>query len=123
MTQQNCLQCGNEIKGRRDKKYCDDQCRNLHYNTRHGNEVLYMRNIHNLLRKNRRIIAELIPFNKHEHVVELDTLLLQGFTLKYHTHMQLHVDQPPIYYCYEYGYQLLSDHQIKIFKQEMKQVA
>lgn len=82
-----------------------------------------MRNIHNLLRKNRRILSELIPSHKEEHEIDLDTLLLLGFSLKFHTHMQLHVDQAPIYYCYEYGYQLLSIQRIRVFKQEMQQAA
>jgi predicted nucleic acid-binding Zn ribbon protein len=123
MNAQHCLHCGNEVKGRRDKKYCDDQCRNLHYNQRHGNEVLYMRNIHNLLRKNRRMLCEMIPKNQSTCEIDLDDLLLLGFSLKYHTHVQLQVDQPPIYFCYEYGYQLISSHSIRIFKQEYQQVA
>ncbi|MBC7654417.1 MAG: DUF2116 family Zn-ribbon domain-containing protein, partial [Oligoflexus sp.] len=28
-----CLDCGNSIKGRADKKFCDDQCRS-NYNNR-----------------------------------------------------------------------------------------
>lgn len=123
MNLQHCLNCGNEVKGRRDKKYCDDQCRNHHYNTRHGNEVLYMRNIHNLLRRNRRILSEIIPKDQETHDIDLDSLLLQGFSLKYHTHVQLQADESPIYFCYEYGYQLISSHYMRIFKQEIQQVA
>ncbi|RYF12576.1 MAG: DUF2116 family Zn-ribbon domain-containing protein, partial [Flavobacteriales bacterium] len=32
-----CLDCNTEIKGRADKKFCDDQCRN-NYNNRRKSE-------------------------------------------------------------------------------------
>ena len=51
MEQKICFDCGAVIKGRRDKKFCDDFCRNAHYNKQHCDEVLLIRNIQHIAQK------------------------------------------------------------------------
>ncbi|MBN2521295.1 MAG: hypothetical protein JXB17_12355, partial [Bacteroidales bacterium] len=60
-TKKLCTECGEPIHGRSDKKFCCDQCRNIFNNRLNSNLNNYMRNINNVLRKNRRILAELNP--------------------------------------------------------------
>ena len=55
----NCLECGEKIVGREDKKFCSDGCRNAYNNKINKDSNNYMRNINNKLRKNYRILSEL----------------------------------------------------------------
>ena len=57
--EKSCLQCGDKISGRSDKKFCSDYCRNAFNNDQNRDVNNYVRNINNILRKNRRILAEL----------------------------------------------------------------
>ncbi len=56
-----CLTCGTSIKGRTDKKFCDDYCRNSYHNKLNSDDNNYVRNVNNVLRRNRRILEEIIP--------------------------------------------------------------
>ena len=59
-----CEECGDEFVGRADKKFCSDQCRSAFNNRLNKDATNFMRNINNILRKNRRILAELNPSGK-----------------------------------------------------------
>lgn len=118
-----CLECGSPLKGRRDKKYCDDACRNAQYNRVHNEEVLLMRNIHNVLRKNRRILEQLLPAGQLRHKVNLTQLTAEGFSFKYHTHIEFDRAGNEIFYCYEIGYQRLNDQKLLIRLQQQQQAA
>ena len=50
-----CLECGDKIIGREDKKFCSDGCRNAYNNKMNKDQNNLMRNINNKLRKNYRI--------------------------------------------------------------------
>lgn len=97
-----CLDCGEIIKGRIDKKFCSDQCRNNYNNKLNRNANNYVRNINNILRKNRRILAELNPNGKA--TVKKDTLLSKGFIFKYFTERYITRQNKIYHFCYEYGY-------------------
>ncbi|MEP7253841.1 MAG: hypothetical protein ABI683_15720, partial [Ginsengibacter sp.] len=56
-----CLTCGKQVKGRTDKKFCDDYCRNNYNNQLKSNSTNLIRNVNNALGKNRRILESLIP--------------------------------------------------------------
>ena len=52
-----CLECGEKIVGREDKKFCSDGCRNAYNNKINKDSTNFMRNINNKLRKNYRILS------------------------------------------------------------------
>ncbi|MEO7801082.1 MAG: DUF2116 family Zn-ribbon domain-containing protein, partial [Ginsengibacter sp.] len=57
-----CLACGKPLRGRVDKKFCDDYCRN-NYNNRQkakGSHSSFVRNINNCLLKNRKILESIL---------------------------------------------------------------
>jgi predicted nucleic acid-binding Zn ribbon protein len=56
-----CPECGESIKGRADKKFCSDMCRNAYNNKLNSDNTNLIRNVNNILRKNRRIMEELLP--------------------------------------------------------------
>ncbi|MDD3743108.1 MAG: hypothetical protein PHX54_05745 [Lentimicrobiaceae bacterium] len=97
-----CLDCGEPLVGRADKKFCDDQCRNNYNNRMNSDTTTQMRNINHILRKNRRILAGLIPEDKT--TIHKDKLLAQGFNFTYFTHQYITQKGSIYHFVYEYGY-------------------
>lgn len=97
-----CLECGDTIKGRQDKKFCSDACRVTYNNKIRGHDINYVRNINNILRKNRRILMELNPEGKAR--VSRDRLISAGFDFNYFTSMYTTKEGAHYYYCYDQGY-------------------
>lgn len=97
-----CLECGDKIVGRADKKFCSDQCRVAHNNRLNSDETNYIRNVNHALRKNRRILLELNPDGKRK--ISRDKVSQQGFNFTYHTDIYRTKEGSVYYYCYEQGY-------------------
>ncbi len=97
-----CLECDDTFGGRRDKKFCCDQCRTSYYNKQNTDQNNFMRNINNILRKNRRILEFLNPSGKT--TVTKTALLDEGFKFAYFTN-EYKTKAGKIYrFCYEFGY-------------------
>ena len=97
-----CLDCGDIIRGRTDKKFCSDQCRNNYNNRLNRDTNNYVRNVHGLLRKNRRIIADLYSDGKRR--VHKDALFALGYNFSFFTHIIETAAGQKYHYCFEYGY-------------------
>ena len=105
-----CLACRKTIKGRIDKKFCDDFCRNNYNNQLKSSDNNYVRNINNALRKNRRIIATLLEGAQGDNLkTSKDSLTIRGFVFKYYTHTYKNKNGGIYYFCYDYGYMDLGD--------------
>jgi hypothetical protein len=100
--QKSCLSCGSFLKGRIDKKYCNDECRTNHHNVLNRDVSKFMTNINNILRKNRRILAKLNPEGKSK--ITRSQLLDEGFKFAYHTNEFKTKSGKNYYFCYEQGY-------------------
>ncbi|HEX8334955.1 MAG TPA: hypothetical protein VF622_20185 [Segetibacter sp.] len=99
-----CLACGKTVKGRSDKKFCDDYCRNNYNNELKADSNNYVRNINNALKKNRRILEELLPPDEEMKKTTKEKLLHAGFQFKYTTHTYTNKKGNTYFFCYEYGY-------------------
>ena len=97
-----CLDCGNRLKGRSDKKFCSDYCRNTYHNQRNYTGNNYMRRINYTLRKNRRILQQLKPSGKIR--IHRSILLSRGFDFNYITSQHKNKNGLVYYFCYEQGY-------------------
>lgn len=97
-----CPECGEKIVGRADKKFCSDECRNNANNRQNSDTTNQIRNINNLLRKNRRILESLAPDGKAK--VHRDKLNAKGFNFNYFTNIYKTQKGSVYYYCYDYGY-------------------
>lgn len=99
-----CLYCNEPVKGRADKKFCDDQCRS-HYNNRIRSDENNMRNINNALRKNRRIMSDLLDeTTEGKRKIPYKKLADLGFNFIYHTHTYTTLKGDTYKFCYELGY-------------------
>lgn len=102
----NCLTCDKPLKGRIDKKFCDDYCRNAYNNQQKakGSHSRFVRNINNALMKNRKVLESILPEGEDTAKANREKLLLLGFQFKYMTHVYTTKSGKTYYYCYEYGY-------------------
>ena len=99
-----CLACGEPLKGRADKKFCDDYCRNAYHNRLNSDDNNYVRNVNNILRRNRRILEEIIPHGQETAKASKAKLHEKGFQLKYFTNTYTNKKGTVYYFCYEFGY-------------------
>jgi hypothetical protein len=111
-----CHSCAKPIKGRTDKKFCDDYCRNTYNNCLNGADNNYIRNINNALRRNRRILEELIRGSTNSGKSMREDLFNRGFQFQYFTHVKTNKQGKTAYFCYDFGYQLLTHESLKIIQ-------
>ncbi len=97
-----CKECGRSFHGRSDKLFCDDGCRNQFHNRQNCDANNYVRNVNNILRRNRRILDRL--YREGQTSIERGELQANGFDFAYHTRIESIVADKQVYYCYEYRY-------------------
>lgn len=102
LEEKTCLECGAAFKGRADKRFCSDQCRTSFNNRLKSEENTYIRDVNNILRKNRRILRDLNPEGKNR--VSRDKLKAKGFDFNYFTSIYTTKEGAQYFYCYEQGY-------------------
>ncbi|MFN4971830.1 MAG: DUF2116 family Zn-ribbon domain-containing protein [Bacteroidota bacterium] len=103
MEQKHCHFCGEVIKGRADKKFCDDQCR-TGYNNKLKTDSPQVRHINTILRKNRKVLAEFADNDEGKSRVNVKKLAERGFNFTYFTHLYTTKQGATYFFCYEYGY-------------------
>lgn len=113
-----CIECNKPLKGRVDKKFCDDFCRNSYNNKLNSDTNGYVRNINNILRKNRRILEETLPVSEEMAKSTRLKMAEKGFQFKYFTHTYSNKKGNVYYFCYEYGYLLLEGDWVLVVKRK-----
>ncbi|HPF09812.1 MAG TPA: hypothetical protein PKW08_10550 [Flavobacteriaceae bacterium] len=97
-----CIECGERLIGRSDKKFCSDSCRNAHNNALNRDSKNHVRNVNNRLRKNHRILEALNTGDKTK--VKKPTLQKHGFLFDYHTSTYTTQNGHTYFYVYDQGY-------------------
>lgn len=97
-----CLECGEKIVGREDKKFCSDACRNAYNNKINKDSTNFMRNINNKLRKNYRILSELNIEGKAK--TTRAKMLSKGFDFDFFTNILQTKTGNTYYFLYDQGY-------------------
>ena len=114
-----CEYCKKDIRGRSDKKFCNDYCRNIYNNQLHAVDNNFIRNINNALLKNRRILYGLM-INERIIKINKEELLHLGFQFKYQTHYHKGKSGTPVFGCYDYYYVLSEEEKCVIIKNSSK---
>ncbi|HPF68398.1 MAG: hypothetical protein R2810_17325 [Flavobacteriales bacterium] len=104
-----CLQCGDKLMGRTDKRFCSDACRNLYHYNANNASINYVRNVVNVLKRNRRILSELNDGPEGTKKVHRDRLLEKGYNFLYHTNTYRTRAGNTYVFCFEHGYLELSE--------------
>jgi hypothetical protein len=73
-----------------------------------------VRNVHGLLRKNRRILSEL--YDEDRKTVHKDALFAMGYNFNFFTHIIESADSSRFMYCFEYGFREKGDEFIELKK-------
>ncbi len=97
-----CLDCGESIYGRVDKKFCSDLCRNNYHNKEQRDENNYIRNVNAVLRRNRKILSELNPNGKMK--IHRKKMTNKGFNFNFFTNVYKTKAGKIYYFCYDMGY-------------------
>jgi hypothetical protein len=111
-----CLECGEKIVGREDKKFCSDGCRNAYNNKINKDSTNYMRNINNKLRKNYRILSSLNTEGKSK--TTKSKLLSKGFDFDFFTNILNTGTGNTYYFVYDQGYRFLENDYYMLVKRE-----
>jgi len=110
-----CLECGDVIYGRSDKKFCGDHCRNTFNNKLDVNTKNLIRNTNNRLRKNYKVLVDLNKTGKTK-VTRL-RLYDRNFDFNFFTSIYTTKVGKVYYYIYDQGYlELENDYYLLIKK-------
>jgi hypothetical protein len=97
-----CLECGEVVRGRSDKKFCSSDCRSSYNNKSNSDSTNLMRRVNGVLRKNYRILKELAPDGKAK--IHRNKLEEYAFNFKYFTSVYTTKAGKEYRFCYDYGY-------------------
>lgn len=97
-----CLDCRMELRGRTDKKFCDDHCRGHYNNNLNRDRYAIFKDINSILRRNEAILEKF----KKKGIAKLtaDVLSAAGFNFNFFTHQVRCEDGTVCHYCYQHGY-------------------
>ena len=116
MENRKCLECGEPVKGRIDKKFCADYCRNAYNNKVNKESKNLIRNINNRLRKNYKILSELNITGKTK--VSRTKLYDKGFDFNFFTSIYTTKTGNTYYYLYDQGYLPLEHETFLLIKRD-----
>jgi predicted nucleic acid-binding Zn ribbon protein len=100
--QKECLECGEKIIGRVDKKFCSDYCRNTYNNKVNKDSKNLIRNTNRQLNKNYKILSELNHSGKTK-TTKLK-LLNNNFDFNFFTSIYTTKTGNTYFYVYDQGY-------------------
>ncbi|MEN9304358.1 MAG: hypothetical protein RL264_2787 [Bacteroidota bacterium] len=116
MEERKCLECQDKLKGRKDQKFCSDYCRNTYNNRLNEDANATVRRVNAILRKNRRILAELNPNGKR--TVDGITLAEEGFNFHYFTNIYKTQKGAQYFFCYDFGYVKMENDQYMLVQKQ-----
>ncbi len=116
MENQNCIECGEPVKGRSDKKFCNDYCRNAYNNNINKENKNLIRNINNRLRKNLNILSELNTSGKTK--ITRTKLIDYNFDFNHFTSIYTTKTGNVYHYVYNQGYLKLENDYYLLIKRE-----
>ena len=116
MITQKCLECGETLKGRSDKKFCSDYCRNTYNNKVDADSKNLIRNTNNRLKKNYKILTELNSTGKTK--VTRSKLIDYNFDFNNFTSIYTTKTGNVYFYIYNQGYLKLENDYYLLIKRE-----
>ena len=96
-----CLYCQRVLEGRRDKKYCDTNCRVLYHQQKQKREEAQYLKVLDILKTNRKILKSLNPSG--HSTIEKSFLINLGYDFNYFTNTYEPKSGGTYYFCFEYG--------------------
>lgn len=119
MEEKRCLDCGEVLRGRVDKKFCCDQCRNNYNNRLNRDENQLIRKVNQVLRNNYKVLTTLNSTGKT--TVHRDKMSEAGFNFRYITSILRTKTNNTYFFCYDQGYMELENGFMMLVKRDSKQ--
>ncbi|RIH62910.1 hypothetical protein D1164_22455 [Mariniphaga sediminis] len=116
MEERKCLECGEQLRGRADQKFCSDACRNAYNNKKMSGSTNYIRKINRILKKNYTILKEL-NYNDKTTTYK-NALMKQGFNFNHFTHIYKTRNGRIYYFCYDQGFSVLENDKYLLVRKE-----
>lgn len=116
MIETKCLECGESFKGRIDKKYCSDYCRNTYNNKVNRTSKNLIRNTNNRLRKNYTILTKLNISGKTK--ISRSKMISHNFDFNFFTQIYITKAQKTYFYVYDQGYLALDNEIYLLIKRD-----
>ncbi|MFZ4056658.1 MAG: hypothetical protein ACOYKE_00905 [Ferruginibacter sp.] len=117
VAQKQCLTCTKVVRGRSDKKFCDDNCRNVFNNQQKSSVEKNVVRINQILRKNRQVLSSFFNNDQPRLKVHKERLLIGGFNFLYTTHSCTGIKSGATYhFCYDYGFRLLKNDMVLLIR-------
>ena len=109
-----CRCCGEFLRGRSDKVFCDDRCRNQYHNRLQKRPGLSegARMVQRQLLRNRHILRGLLG-EKKRRLVMRDGLLRSGFSFDYFSHRSV-FRKKVFCCCLDVGYRVLQPGRVEL---------
>ena len=117
MSDRKCLECSEQLRGRADQKFCNDQCRSAYNNRQLVDSNKVIRTINRILKKNYFILTALNPEGKA--TVLLTDLQKKGYRFDYFTCTYLARNSRIYYFCYDMGYCELENNKVVIVRRDL----
>ncbi|MDW3195014.1 MAG: hypothetical protein R8G66_21760 [Cytophagales bacterium] len=105
-TTKTCLNCHKTLAGRRDKKFCDNQCKAEYHNQNKSFGELYISEIQRITRSNRKILKTLSPEGKA--TIRKEVLEQMGYDFRHFS--GIYKSKQLVYYLvYDYAFAPTTD--------------
>jgi predicted nucleic acid-binding Zn ribbon protein len=112
MEEKFCLYCTNKLRGRTDKRFCNDDCRNkFNRNKRQEekrSETQNIPSILNILKQNYLALKKREPIKVEGYMFSMEGIKMSQINPKFFTSIA-HVDQSTWYCCFDYCWQKRGD--------------
>ncbi|WP_142783758.1 LIM domain-containing protein [Changchengzhania lutea] len=111
-----CKICSKTLIGRKDKLFCSVKCKNYyHVNLRKATDIV-VKELDNILHRNRSILLEIMGKRKVQCTVERMVLEKNHFVFKYHTHLHTNSKGKIYHYVYDFAWMEFSNDDILIVR-------
>lgn len=111
-----CKICKIIITGRSDKIFCSVKCKNIYHKDLRIIAQTAGIQIDRFLKRNYKILFELMEGRKTQLKVYRNKLSQKGFRFKYHTHTHINSKSKMHYFIYDFAWMEFSDDEILIVK-------
>lgn len=110
-----CSTCGQPLRGRTDKKFCNDYCRNIHHNSAQPRLPEDVKKINRILTNNRKLLDSLLVNPNYPIRISRQYLLECGFHFNYFTHtIQNYAVQYK--FCYDLAFFEINERELLLWK-------
>jgi hypothetical protein len=115
-----CPECGKQVRGRSDKKYCSDLCRNSFHNKERLSGGRTVREVNRILSRNRSILISCTLRNRDS--ISENYLKARGFNFNFFTHQIEDSSGNAAIFCYEVGYTKKRKNELFLVKEDAEYV-